>query len=471
MASLFVLLPLLGLLLVNLPLGSQLRRTAPWLAAGVALAQAIFVLLRPPAFWTGPSVLDGVLPLGLAADALSQVMLLCIGLVALAALATASATARSVREERIFSNVVLLAVIGMNGTVMVSDLFSLWLFLEVVGVASFILVAQRQEAEGLEGAFKYLLLSCIASAMMLLSLGLLLMHLGETRFEAVAQAVATPWVLLPLGLFVAGLLIKAGIVPFHGWLPDAYTGAPPAASVLLAGIVTKAGGVYALIRLGGDLFGERAELRALLLLLGGFSIVVGAFAAMGQKDMKRMLAWSSISQVGYIVLALGAGNALGLAGATFHLFNHSIFKTQLFMNAAAVEAQTGTRDMDRMGGLAERMPITGWTSVIAFLSTAGVPPLGGFWSKLVIVLALWTSGHPWAAVVAVLASLVTLAYFLSLQRRVFFGHLREGLESLREAGPGLTLPAVGFSILTVGTGLFFFYLLDTFILPVRSLLG
>lgn len=472
MTSLFVLIPFIGLLLINLPFGSNLRKTVPWLAAGIAMAQAVFVLMRPPGFWTLPSVLDSLLPLHFVADELSQVMLLAIGLVTLGALAVGAATSKNEKENVLFTNIVLLALIGMNGTVMVTDLFSLWVFIELVGIASFILIAQRKEAEGLEGAFKYLLLSSVASVMMLISVGLVLMHVGDTSFSAIEKAVSgASWAALPLGLFVAGLLIKGGLVPFHGWLPDAYTGAPPAVSVLLAGIVTKTGGVYALMRVASGVFGNIESVRSLFLVIGAATILVGAFVAMGQKDMKRMLAWSSISQVGYIVIALGAGSDLGVAGATFHLFNHSIFKTQLFINAAAVEAQTGTRDMDRLGGVAERMPLTGWTSVVAFLSTAGVPPLAGFWSKLIIVLALWSANQQAYAVIAVLASLLTLAYFLTMQRRVFFGQLREGLENLREASPGLTLPALGFSIITVGVGIFFFYLLDTFILPVKSLLG
>jgi multicomponent Na+:H+ antiporter subunit D len=127
--------------------------------------------------------------------------------------------------------------------------------------------------------------------------------------------------------------------------------------------------------------------------------------------------------------------------------------------------------MDRMGGLSTRMPWTGGTSVVAFLSTAGVPPLAGFWSKLLIVIALFQAGHPGWAAAAILASLVTLAYFLSLQRRVFFGQVAGGMEAVAEAGMPLVAPAVVLAAITVCVGLFFFLLLDTFILPVRSILG
>jgi multicomponent Na+:H+ antiporter subunit D len=201
--------------------------------------------------------------------------------------------------------------------------------------------------------------------------------------------------------------------------------------------------------------GLNPHLTEVLLFIGAFSIVAGALAALGQKDLKRMLAYSSISQMGYIVASLATGTVLGVTAALFHFFNHAVFKSQLFVNAAAVEAQTGTRDMDKLGGLAEKMPVTGTTSVIAALSTAGVPPLAGFWSKLLIIIALWLTGHYVYAVIALLASVLTLAYFLSMQRRVFFGKLLIGLENVREGAFGLVAPAVILSGVTIGVGLVF----------------
>jgi multicomponent Na+:H+ antiporter subunit D len=203
--------------------------------------------------------------------------------------------------------------------------------------------------------------------------------------------------------------------------------------------------------------------------VGAVSIILGALCAIGQKDVKRMLAYSSISQVGYIVLGLGAGTPLALAGAVFHLFNHSIFKSLLFVNSSALEQQLGTTDMDRMGGLATRMPVTGATNVIALLSTAGVPPLSGFWSKLIIILGLWKAGLHGYAALAILFSVVTLAYLLTMQRKVFFGLLPEGLRQVKEAAPGVVVSAVVLAALTIGVGVLTPYLLGTFLLPIVSL--
>ncbi len=233
--------------------------------------------------------------------------------------------------------------------------------------------------------------------------------------------------------------------------------------------MTKVAGIYALIRLASAVLGPSDALNSVLLLVGAISVVVGALAALGQNDLKRMLAYSSISQVGYIVLGLGCGSPLGLAGAVFHLFNHSIFKSLLFVNAAALEQRLGTTDMNRMSGLGSRMPVTGITSVIATLSTAGIPPLAGFWSKLIILIALWQTGNHAYAVVAVLISVLTLGYLLVMQRRIFFGKVAEGFKDVREAGLGLIVPAVVLAVLTIVAGVLFPWVLDSLMLPVGGL--
>jgi multicomponent Na+:H+ antiporter subunit D len=225
--------------------------------------------------------------------------------------------------------------------------------------------------------------------------------------------------------------------------------------VLLAGITTKVVGVYVIIRLMSDVFVGLAAPSQAFMLLGAFSIVVGAFAAIGQREMKRMLAFSSISQMGYIILAAGLATPLALIGAVVHFVNHALFKSLLFVNATAVEEQTGTTEFEKLGGLTEKLKVTGWTSVIGLLSTAGIPPLSGFWSKLLIIVALAMAGQWLYAALAVLMSLVTLGYFLILQRKVFFGKLREGFEELHEARGSLVGASLALAGLTTALGLLF----------------
>jgi multicomponent Na+:H+ antiporter subunit D len=417
-------------------------------------------------------MMDSFFNVSISVDYLTFLMLLSIGIVSLSSLLVSRYTIAFGEASFNFINLLIIASIGMCGIVLVRDVFSLYVFLEITAVASFILIAFDRDRQALEGAFKYIVLSAIATVMMLASIALIILVSGSTSFDAIAAsfkgAEPNPVITLAIALFICGLLIKGGIVPFHGWLPDAYATASPPVSVLLAGIVTKTCGIYTLIRLVTSVFGFTDEIKLVLLLTGTLSILVGAFAALGQNNFNRMLAYSSISQIGYIILGLGTGSALGIAGAAFHIFNHAIFKSQLFINAAAVRVASGTRDMNDMGGLSAKMPVTGATSVIAMLSTCGVPPFAGFWSKLMIIVALWRSGYVAFSVIAVLASVLTLAYMLSMQRRVFFGKVAEGLENVKEANFGFSAVSIALSIITIAAGLLFPWVFNGLLMPLAE---
>jgi len=469
----FVLVPLALLLALNLPLGSLGRKAAFPAALALAAAQALAVVFLPASAYSLPFFLSSASSFSFAADGLSRLLLLTIGIVGLASLGVGFGTAERGEERRRFSNLLILAITGMNGIVLVADLFSLYVFLEIVAVCSYILIASRRDSGGLEGAFKYLVLSVLATLMMLSSIALFVLMAGSAGFRAVAGFLAggtnRGLSVLACALFLGGLCIKAGLVPFHGWLPDAYSGAPPAVSVLLAGIVTKSTGVYSLMRLSSAVFGFAFNMGPALSFIGLVTIVFGAFAAMGQKDMKRMLAYSSLCQVGYIFLGLGTGTILGFAAASSHLFNHAVFKTQLFVNASAIERQTGTRNIDELGGLSKEMPITSWTSVIAFLSAAAIPPLGGFWSKLLSVIALWQAGNIPVAIAAIFTGLLTMVYFLLFQRKVFFGKPVARQAPVVEAPFCMTAPAILLSAITLGVGILFPLTFGTIILPIAGI--
>ncbi len=474
MAALLIIAPLLIVLTLNLPWKGLMNRLAFWMALGWCLLQAGLALHGAVSFWQAPCPwISALLTFMPKIDHLARVMFLAIAIVSAVALLVCRYTGSCANGRFMIINLVLLALAGMNGVVLANDLFSLYVFLEITAVASFILIASEKGLEAFEGAFKYLILSAVATAMILTAIALLMLLTGGGAFAdlqwAAQNASNSRVIQMALVLLLVGLLIKGGLIPFHGWLPDAYSAAPSAIAVLLAGIITKTTGIYTLIRITTLLSGY-AGIWSLLLFVGAASMLIGALAALGQSDFKRMLAYSSISQVGYIVLGLGVGSALGLAGAIFHLFNHAIFKSLLFVNAAAVERQTGTRNMDRLGGIAEKMPVTGCTSIIALLSTAGIPPLAGFWSKLIIIIALWQAGHFAYATLAVLVSLLTLAYFLSMQRRVFFGKLAAGFETLREANAWILIPACLLALITIGLGIAIPWLFETFLLPIRSIL-
>lgn len=459
MSSLLILLPFLSILILNLPIRDLMQRIAFKLAACIALLQVIVAVVHPAAFWDFRyDPFARFFAFGFTVDNLTRVTLLSIGIVLFISLLVGKAMLVNETQRSNFVNLLLLALLGMNVTVMTTDIFSIYIFIEVTALSSFILIALPKDRLAVEGAFKYIILSAIASILMLCSIGLLLLFAGGTSFESITFALRNSGSAflfkVSLGLFLCGLFIKSGLVPFHGWQPDAYSAASAPVSILLAGIVTKVSGVYVLLRLMVSVLGSVVMIQKLLMFIGAFSIVMGAFLALTQNNFKRLLSYSSISQIGYIILAAGCATPLAIFGAVFHFFNHAIFKSLLFANAAAVEKQTGTVDMDKMGGLAQQMPITGITSVIAFLSTAGIPPFSGFWSKLIIVIALWNAGNVIYASIALLASVITISYLLYLQRRVFFGKTQAGLAGTKEVGFNLLLPQVILATIIVIVGVF-----------------
>jgi len=387
-------------------------------------------------------------------DGLSALMVLVVAVVSLAAtLFSVNYMDRYTARPKYYG-LFLLMVAGMNGVILTGDVFNLFVFLEIASIASYALVAFGGEREELEASFKYAILGSVASTFILLGIAMLYMNFGVVNMarlglaiDGAGGALSGPGVVFALMLFIAGLGLKAALVPFHAWLPDAHPSAPAPISAMLSGVLIKAIGLYALVRIAYTVFGVSGEVGTVLLILGGLSMVVGALLAMGQSDMKRMLAYSSISQVGYIALAFGLGTPWGMLAGLFHLMNHAVFKSLLFLTSGAVEYRTGTRDLRQMGGLSKRMPITAGSSLVGSLAISGVPPFNGFVSKVLIVIACINAKHFGLAALAILVSIVTLAYFFRLQRRAFFGPLPERWATVRRVPFLMGTVMVGLAVL------------------------
>ena len=384
-------------------------------------------------------------------DALATLLLLVVSIVGLAISLYAVDYMRRFSARSHFYSLFLLMVAGMNGVILAGDLFNLYVFLEVAAIASYSLVAFGCAHEELEASFKYIVLGTLTSALILTGVALVYGITGTLNMGQIADRVAASGMdaplMLALGLFIVGFGFKSALVPFHAWLPDAHPSAPAPVSAMLSGVLIKAIGIYVLARLTFNVFGVTGEALSLLRWLGLASMVVGGFLAVGQKDIKRLFAFSSISQVGFMILGLGLGTPLGIVGGLYHLVNHSMFKSLLFLNAGSVEYATGIRDLNKLGGLNSRLPVTGATSLVGSMSIAGLPPFNGFWSKLIIVLACIQAEYYGIATVAVLVSIITLAYQLKVQRMAFFAALPEALRGLRREPP---LMALAMILLAVG---------------------
>lgn len=384
-------------------------------------------------------------------DALATLLLLAVNIVGLAVSLYSVDYMRRYTARSHFYSLFLLMVTGMNGVILAGDLFNLYVFLEVAAIASYALVAFGCAHEELEASFKYIVLGSLSSALILTGVALVYGMTGTLNLAHIAARIAengkdTP-LLLAFGLFICGFSFKAALVPFHAWLPDAHPAAPAPVSAMLSGVLIKAIGVYVLARLAFNVFGIADNELSLLRWLGLLSMVAGGLLAAGQKDIKRLFAYSSISQVGFIILGLGLGTPLGLIGGLYHLLNHAFFKSLLFLNAGAIEYATGTRKLEQLGGLNSRLPVTAVTSMVGSMSIAGIPPFSGFWSKLIIVLACIESGFYGFAIAAVLISIVTLAYQLKVQRMAFFAALPDTLKELHREPPMMALAMI---ILAIG---------------------
>ncbi|MCM8757320.1 MAG: NADH/ubiquinone/plastoquinone (complex I) [Candidatus Omnitrophica bacterium] len=420
-------------------------------------------------------------PLGivLVLDSLSSLLLLIINLVSfMATLFSVDYLEKLYTSKLRYYSLFLLMVAGMNGTVLTGDFFNLFVFLEIASIASYALVGFGCEADELEASFKYLVIGSIASTFVLLAVALLYGRLATLNMAHVA------WLLQQNGfdrvttfafvLLLVGFLVKGALIPFHAWLPDAHPSAPAPISAMLSGVLIKAIGIYVLIRLTYNVFGITPMLSALFTSIGVISMMIGVLLALGQWDFKRLLAYHSISQMGYVVLGIGLGTPLGLLGGLFHLLNHSLFKSLLFLDSGSVEYETGTRELEKMGNLSQKMPVTAGSTLVASLSISGIPPFNGFWSKLVIILAAVQAGRAGLAVWAVIGSILTLASFSKIQRYAFFGQGKDfepGKWALYQEVPLLMrIPLLVLSTLCLAGGLILWGGLNGFWGPVVEVL-
>lgn len=415
--------------------------------------------------------LGGTSPLGihLAIDGLSLLMLIAIGVICFAAsLYSVNYMEKYTAKPRYYV-LLLIMIAGMNIVVLGADLVNLYIGIEIAALACYALVAFGVEREYLEASFKYQVMGTVGTLCILLGMGFLYYTMGSLNIVELQKIVANqglnPMLLFSGVLFLAGFALKAAYMPFHAWLPDAHSTAPTPVSAILSGIFIKVIGLYGMIKVFLCIFGTTTTISWILMVLAAISILLGAFLALSQRDTKRLLAYCTISQMGYILLGLGLGTPLGILGALFHLINHALFKELFFLNAGSVERQTGTRDLTELGGLNQRMPVTGTTCAMGFFSVSGVPPFNGFWSKLIIILAAIQAGYAGFAVVAAIGAIVTMAYFLKLERNIFFGSLPDKWKAVKESPALMCLPMVFLAAACLGIGIAFPWIIDSFIQP------
>lgn len=343
----------------------------------------------------------------------------------------------------LFHSLLLLMISGMVGTVFAGDFFTFFVFWEMMCISSYTLVAfRKQRWEPIEAAFKYLVMSSAGSATLLFGMSLLYGMCGTLNFQGLSLALSSIghniWLYISAAFILIGLGVKSAIVPLHTWLPDAHSAAPSPISAMLSGVVVETG-IYALCRVGFTvLMGIDIQWLSVIAVLSLITMFVGNLTPLLQTDLKRLLAYSSIGHIGYMLAGLATGTVLGLTGTLMHIFNHAIMKGAAFLCAGVILYRLETRELKEMSGIGRRMPITAITFIISLLALMGLPLLNGFVSEVTIVLATMEANMTWLGVAVIANSIISAAYYIRVIRTLLQPVTEKKIEEAKE-GPSLML--------------------------------
>lgn len=371
-----------------------------------------------------------------------------------------------------YYSLILLSTIGMVIIGYSTDLLMLLVAWELMSLPTYALAAfSKRDPISNEAAIKYFMFGALSTAILVFAIGLVYGVTGTTNIGAAIQAMANlqvdviPIGILAIALFIAGFGFKMGLVPFHMWLPDAYEGSPTTIGALLAAGTKKAGFAAGLRVVVLGIFALNADWTLTLAILAVFTMTLGNFGALIQKSVPRILAYSSIAQAGYILMgiALAPYSEQALSGSLFHILNHAVMKSAGFIAAAAVVVGLASYGLESYKGLGRRMPITAVALTISLLALAGVPPLNGFWSKLVLFGAAIDSGPivawgPYLAIAAVLNSALSLGYYAWIIRKMY---MEDATDMSKIKEPTAIVAVLIFAIIfMVGFGIWHAPLLD-----------
>lgn len=360
----------------------------------------------------------------LVADLFSAVMLVLTGLMGITITVYSLASTDVRRESFGYYPVLQILLMGVCGTFLTGDIFNLYVWFEVMLIASFVLLALGGERPQLEGAVKYVTLNLISSAFFLTAVGILYGMAGTLNMADLAhqlRGVAPSGLLLALAmLFLVAFGIKAAVFPLFFWLPASYHTPPVAVSAIFAGLLTKVG-VYALIRVFTLLFVQDVGYtHSLLLGIAGFTMVTGVLGAVAQNEVRRLLSFHIVSQIGYLLMGLGLFTPLALAGTVFFMAHVIIAKSTLFLVSGIAHRLLGTYDLKKLGGLYAGYPGLAFVFLIPAFSLAGIPPLSGFWAKVTLVRAGLATEQYAIVAVALGVSLLTLFSMMKIWTEAFW---------------------------------------------------
>ncbi len=400
----------------------------------------------------------------LVADLFSALMVLITGVMASAVAVYSTANVDKRRESFGYYPLFHVLLLGVCGSFLTGDVFNLYVWFEVMLIASFVLIALGGERGQIEGALKYVTLNLMASAVFLAAAGLLYSTAGTLNMADLAvklRGQPEPGLAGVLAmLFLVAFGTKAAIFPLFFWLPASYHTPPVAVSAIFAGLLTKVG-VYALLRMFTLVFVQDTGFtHGLILILAGFTMVTGVLGAMAQNDFRRILSFHIVSQIGYMIMGLGLLAPAAIAASVFYVVHHIIVKTNLFLISGITERLGGSHALKRLGGFYDSRPLLGLLFLVPALSLAGLPPLSGFFAKFALIRAGFQSDSYVIVTVALVVSLLTLISMTKIWAEVFWKPAPEPVPPAGEAPvstrgmAALWVPVVALALLTVSIGLF-----------------
>jgi multicomponent Na+:H+ antiporter subunit D len=385
-------------------------------------------------------------------DALSSLVLMLVSGIAAVVLPYSRASIeREIRQDKhyLFYALFALCLSGLLGITITGDAFNLFVFLEISSLSSYAMIALGRDRRSLVASYQYLIMGTIGATFIVIGVGLLYIKTGTLNLADLGvrlQAMTSHRpVLAALAFLTVGISLKLALFPLHQWLPNAYAYAPSAVSAFLAATATKVS-VYALLRFYFSVFGEtaifqRLPMEDLMLVLALAAIFGASTVAIFQDNLKRLFAYSSVAQIGYIVLGISFDSVTGLTATIVHLVNHAVTKGGLFLLLGAVIAGMGGVTLARVHGIGRVMPLTSFGIVLCGLSLIGVPGTAGFVSKWYLILAALEKGQWWLVFLIVLSSLLAVAYVWRFVEVAYFHAPRADLVGVREAPLALALPA------------------------------
>ena len=331
-------------------------------------------------------------------------------------------------NERVYYSLLLFTAIGMTMLCFAVDLLVIFVAFELMSLPTFILAGyNKQDKLSNEAAVKFFILGALSSGILLYGISIMFGITGSTNLEVISQSLTSlspdmlPFVIFSTVSMLAGLGLKLSIVPFHMWIPDTYEGSPTTVSTLLSAATKKAGFASA-IRIFAVIFPLfYFDLSLALAIIALVTMTLGNLAALTQKSITRMLAYSSIAQAGYLLIGIVVlpYTNLGLIGLLYHSFNHAILQATAFLAAGLVRLKTSSSSLDSYNGLSKVMPITSFCLALSLLGLAGIPPLNGFWSKLILFSAAVDGGYAWLALGGLVNTAISVAYYLLVIKRMY----------------------------------------------------